>query len=427
MQLSSLTFLYAFLPLTLLAFYLVPRRWRSAVLAGANALFCAFGGPFALLLLIASILLGWRGCIALRQNRDTAKGRALLACLAAAHLLALLVLRYGSFFAEALNAPLPQWSAPLGLSVYTLALIGAEIDVFRGRTEPVESVFAFAALTGCFPALAGGVVVRLPGEEQPRSWETASSGTRKVVCGLGKQVILAGLLWEAASHASGEASVLHAWLYAGAVTLGSYHYLSGWADLSSGLGQLLGLRLPENFRYPLAASSSLEFLDRWMMSVGGLLRGVLPGEASVILVGLWLQPGWNGLLWGALWCAALMVEKRLGAFRGPLGRIWVIALCTVGSVALMGDGLVGALGDLGALMGWDGVPLIGAEGLYQLRSAAAVLIAAALGATPVPGRIYQRLSGQKWMALAEPIAAAALLALVTGFLAEGVPGTWFTL
>ena len=427
MQLSSLTFLYAFLPLMLLTFHLAPRRWRSAVLAGATALYCAFGGPFALLLLLISILLGWRGCIVLRQNRGTAKGRVLLTCLVAAHLLALLALRYGGFLAEALKAPQPQWSAPLGLSVYTLALIGAEIDVFRGRAEPVGSLLAFAALAGCFPALAGGVVARLPGEEQPRSWETAAGGARKAVCGLGKQVILAGLLWEVAARVSGEASVLHAYLYAGAVTLGSYHFLSGWADLSSGLGQLFGLRLPDNFRYPLTAASPLEFQDRWMMSVNGLLRCVLPGEAAVILVGLWLRPGWNGLLWGALWGAALMAEKRFGTLRGPLGRVWVLALCTVGSVALMGDGPLGALGDLGALIGWGGVPLVSAEGLYQLKSAAVLLIAAALGATPVPRRIYQRLSGQKWMALAEPVAAAALLALVTGFLAEGVPPAWFTL
>ncbi|MBU5626049.1 hypothetical protein KQI82_03745 [Oscillibacter sp. MSJ-2] len=427
MQLSSLIFLYAFLPLTLLASYLTPRRWRGAVLAGANALFCAFGGPSSLLLLLVNILLGWRGCVALRQNRGTAKGRALLTCFAAAHLLALLALRYGGFFAQALNAPPPQWSAPIGLSVYTLALIGAEADVFRGRAEPVESILSFAALTSFFPALAGGVVARLPGEAPLRSWETAAGGARKAVCGLGKQVILAGPLWEIAFHASGEASVLHAWLYAGAVTLGSYHFLSGWADISSGLGQLFGLRMPENFRYPLTASSPLEFQDRWMMSVNGLLRGVLPGEAAVILLGLWLQPGWNGLLWGVLWCAALMAEKRLGALHGPLGRIWVIALCAVGSVVLMGNGPAGALGDLGALVGWGGIPLTGEEGFYQLRSAAVLLIAAALGATPVPGRIHQRISGQKWMALAEPIAAAALLALVTGFLAEGVPGAWFTL
>ena len=56
MLFSSITFLYAFLPLTLALYFLVPRQWRNGVLLLASLVFYFFGEPiYVSLLLISSI------------------------------------------------------------------------------------------------------------------------------------------------------------------------------------------------------------------------------------------------------------------------------------------------------------------------------------------------------------------------------------
>ena len=63
MLFSSITFLYYFLPVTLLLYYAVPERWKNAVLFVASFLFYALGEPKYSLLLLLSMLLGYFGGI----------------------------------------------------------------------------------------------------------------------------------------------------------------------------------------------------------------------------------------------------------------------------------------------------------------------------------------------------------------------------
>ena len=56
MLFSSLIFLYAFLPCTLLAYFLTPRRGKNPVLLLASLLFYAWGEPRYLILILLNIL-----------------------------------------------------------------------------------------------------------------------------------------------------------------------------------------------------------------------------------------------------------------------------------------------------------------------------------------------------------------------------------
>ena len=55
MQLASFTFLYLFLPVSLVVYYLFPRRMRYGVLLGISFLFFLLGDPASLLFLSVSI------------------------------------------------------------------------------------------------------------------------------------------------------------------------------------------------------------------------------------------------------------------------------------------------------------------------------------------------------------------------------------
>ena len=76
-----------------------------------------------------------------------------------------------------------------------------------------------------------------------------------------------------------------------------------------------------------------------------------------------------------------------------------------------------------AMFGLAGLPGAGADSLYALRSYGPLLLTAALGATPLPARLWARLSvgrtGKMVCAAAEPAAAALLLLVCTAFLVDG--------
>ena len=56
MLFSSLTFLYVFLPAVLIVYFLVPRRWKNAVLLAFSLVFYGWGEPKYILLMVCSIL-----------------------------------------------------------------------------------------------------------------------------------------------------------------------------------------------------------------------------------------------------------------------------------------------------------------------------------------------------------------------------------
>jgi D-alanyl-lipoteichoic acid acyltransferase DltB (MBOAT superfamily) len=103
-----------------------------------------------------------------------------------------------------------------------------------------------------------------------------------------------------------------------------YVYLnfSGYCDIAIGAGRALGLRIPENFRWPFLARNLLDFWQRWHITLShwlrdyvftplyvGLLRAV-PGRAGLVgafaclvtfdLVGAWHGLSANFLLFGLL-------------------------------------------------------------------------------------------------------------------------------
>lgn len=436
MPLASLSFLYAFFPVFLIACFLTPAGGRKWLVLGANLLFFACFGPTALLALLLSVGVSWAVCLVLQRKRGAGVGRAILIFAGVCHMGALLLLRYGTMAVETVNrlgdltVSLPQWTAPVGMAVYTIVLMEAEWDAWKG-VGTTGGIGSFAARACFFPALTGGVALRLSEgwKEVPRSVETAAAGVRTFLCGLGKVAVLANLLWQMADgfHRSAEGSVLYAWIYAVSVTLGCYYVLSGWADMAVGLGRLAGVAVPENFSHPMAAASPLKAARGWEMTVTGVIGRHLPAGLAFVLTGLWLVPGWNALLWGALWWGSAAMEKRVGTPRPFLGRIWVIALFLIGSVALTGDGLMGAFTDIGALVGWGGRPLLGPESLYQLRSGAIVLLLCAAGTTSLPVRLWRKAAQWKWMRIVEPLCIAACIAVITGFLAEGGFDAWFSL
>ena len=70
MVFSSLTFLFAFLPVTAALYFLIPNRtWRNGVLLIASLIFYAWGEPVYILLLLAAALEGYFGALIMERSR----------------------------------------------------------------------------------------------------------------------------------------------------------------------------------------------------------------------------------------------------------------------------------------------------------------------------------------------------------------------
>ena len=82
MVFSSLIFLFAYLPLTLLCYYVVPRRWRNVVLFVLSLLFYGWGEPIYLILMVISITSAYLFGFPIEKYRESDPKRAKRAMIA---------------------------------------------------------------------------------------------------------------------------------------------------------------------------------------------------------------------------------------------------------------------------------------------------------------------------------------------------------
>ncbi len=105
---------------------------------------------------------------------------------------------------------------------------------------------------------------------------------------------------------------------------------------------------------------------------------------------------------------------------GPIVRYSDIA----GSLKNRKTTLADAFMSFKSMFGFAGIPAVNAASLYYLKSNLVLLIAAAVGATPLPRRIYEKIGGtaggSRVLAVLTPTAAAAAVAVCTAYLIDGL-------
>ncbi len=455
MLFSSLTFLYYFLPLTLVLYFLSPKRLKNTVLLLTSLVFYGWGEPKYVLLMGLSILLGYGFGLLVEKYRDKKAGGAFCAISVAVSLSFLLCFKYADFFLENLNKaaglglPLPGLALPIGISFYTFQIISYTVDVYRGEKAQRNPIH-LAAYVSMFPQLIAGPIVRYSNiaeqlSAREHSLKEAALGIRRFVIGLGKKILLANQLGElcAVFRASQEKSVLFYWMYAIAFSLHIYFDFSGYSDMAIGLGRVLGFRFLENFNYPYISASVTEFWRRWHISLGswfrdyvyiplggnrkGLGRQLVNILVVWMLTGFWHGAAWNFVLWGLYFAFFLMIEKlwllkRLERSR-YLSHIYTLFLVMISFVIFHGESMGQVVSDLAGLVGAGGIPFVSAEAVYYLRSFGVVLLAGGIGATPFVSAFFRKISenpaGGKILNLAEPFALAGLLLIMTAYLVDG--------
>jgi len=205
-----------------------------------------------------------------------------------------------------------------------------------------------------------------------------------------------------------------------------------------GLGAMMGFRFPENFNYPYLSRSVTEFWRRWHMTLGGWFRDYvyipLGGNRTTkakwirnvlivwMLTGIWHGASWNFLLWGLFYGIMLLVEKLwLGKYLTGrvLPHIYTMLATVLGFVLFNSVSGAAALQELGRMFGLGGLPFANDLTWYYLRSYGILLLAGAIGSTPLPKLAARRLCRTKAGVVLEPLFVALMLVLVTACLVDG--------
>ena len=455
MLFSSIPFLYYFLPMVLGVYFVCPRRFRNGVLLAASLVFYAWGEPKFVWFMLLSIAQGYGfGLLAERWKNDPKRKNLPLAASLCISLGLLGWCKYAGFFAQNLrqltgwDIPVIRVALPIGISFYTFQIISYVVDVWRGTVPAQKNLMDLAAYIAMFPQLIAGPIVRYADVREQLSMrrttgQDLAAGLSRFVAGLSKKVLLANTLYALVTQfkAAEQRTVLFCWLYALAYVLHLYFDFSGYSDMAIGLGRIFGFHFPKNFQYPYISRSITEFWRRWHISLGTWFRDYVyiplggnrvPRARWVLnlavvwaLTGLWHGAAWNFVAWGLLFAVLLLAEKLwLGEWlhRHPaLGHFYVLAAVLASFVLFDADSVAGALGVLAGMAGLAGLPAADALSLYCLRSYAVLLLLAAVGSTPCPQKLWQRLAGRApWLcAVLGPVGLAVLLVLDTAFLVDG--------
>lgn len=453
MVFSSLTFLFAFLPITLIGYYLLPKKAKIAFLLLASLVFYAWGEPLYVLLMIGSITVNWG--IGLGMDKSARHKKAYLIASVVLNLALLFTFKYTGLFWNTVRglfpAPLCEKTVsirlPIGISFFTFQIMSYVIDLYRGKTKVQRNPIKFGAYVTMFPQLIAGPIVRYVDieaqlEAPDLSVDSIADGVRQFLVGLGKKVLLAntmGALWAQLSASPVENGVLGAWVGIFAYSFQIYFDFSGYSDMACGLGRILGFRFLQNFNYPYIADSVTDFWRRWHISLstwfreyvyiplGGNRRGLKRQILNLLIVwaltGLWHGASWNFVVWGMYYGVLLTLEKLF--FGKLLEKLPKIVRCLLTFlIASIGWGIFyftdfSALGVyFGSLLGIGNPGLLGAGSGAWCLGYLPMLTLAAVAATPLGAFAAKKLDRFRWFKPVQLVLCIVLFALCIASLAS---------
>ncbi len=452
MVFSSMTFLFAFLPALLAAYFCMPkraRRIRNLILLMFSLIFYSNGGLRFLPIILASIVINYVFGLLVRSKL----ARAAIVGAIVSNIGLLVWFKYAVFITENLNflgAGVPKLDIvlPIGISFYTFQGLSYVIDVFRKKAKPEHNLLKVALYITLFPQLVAGPIVRyttIADEISSRNetLEDFSNGAIRFLFGLAKKVLIANQLAQivdaAFNVASGDLTLSLAWLGALSYTAQIYFDFSGYSDMAIGLGKMFGFHFLENFNYPYVADSITDFWRRWHISLSSWFRDYLyiplggnrVNRVSQIrnllivwlLTGFWHGAAWTFLIWG-IYYAILIIGERyfwgnfLNRIPSVLKHGYTLFFVVVGWVIFRSTDFNQATSYLKVMFGAGAAPFWSGQTTYFLLEFHWELIIAVIASLPLKNCIQKRLVIHSDHALANGmlILGPPNLALILGLL-----------
>ncbi|WP_040328245.1 MBOAT family O-acyltransferase [Clostridium ihumii] len=426
MVFSSLIFLFIFLPITLLVYYIVPRKFKNLALLIFSLIFYAWGEPVYIVIMLFSTVFDYtNGILISKYREDKNKARTILILSMVINLGILAFFKYYGFFIENINGifnlslTAKTLPLPVGISFYTFQTMSYTIDVYLNKVPVQKNIISFGAYVTMFPQLVAGPIVKY-GEvakqidKRVETLDKFGEGAELFIVGLGKKVLLAnniGFLWTTIKAMPiSDITVIGAWLGIIAFTFQIYFDFSGYSDMAIGLGKMLGFDFMQNFNYPYVSKSITEFWRRWHISLGSWFReyvyiplgGNRVSTAKHLrnlfvvwfLTGLWHGASWNFIVWGLYFGVILVIEKNFllkWLEKAPkfIANIYTMILVIIGWVFFDVETLKGALDYIKVMFGFGNNPMIDSMTMYYLEANIGLIIVLIICSTSIPTKIIK--------------------------------------
>lgn len=354
MSYLSFTFIL-FLLLTLLSYYAMPARWKQVVLLIGSIVFYTLWDVKNTVVLLSITLVSFLIAKQIEQaEHKNTKKKYLIAGLAIS-IFALFIFKYETFFLDTiqssihwfhlqLNLPSLNLVVPLGISFFTLQVIGYLIDVYKGTIKAEKNLWTYALFITYFPQIVSGPINRaktlIPQLRGQKEFDENLffEGARQILWGLfQKFVIVVHLKTEVdlvynnltEYSESGLPFIIATYFFAFQI----YCDFAGYSNITIGIAKLFGHKLAINFRQPYFAKNFNDFWNRWHISLSNWLRDYvfipltrnikrnkgLPGwiafivspVMTMLISGLWHGANWNFVVWGLIHGVYLLFSNIL--------------------------------------------------------------------------------------------------------------------
>ncbi len=200
---STVVFIFAFLPLILAGYYLLPKVWaKNLFLFFISLLFYFWGGGKFVILLLFVGFASWFFSLLIAKTRFK---RLFLIISILAFVSILVYNKYLGFIIDNLiyvgvsGLPSIKTLTTLGVSFFTFQAISYNIDVYRKNNRFERNPAYVMLYIAMFPQLISGPRVRYPQLEQQLkkrnfNFLQFAEGIRRFIIGLGKKVLIANQL-----------------------------------------------------------------------------------------------------------------------------------------------------------------------------------------------------------------------------------------
>jgi len=336
MPFTSINFL-VFVAIAVIAYYLVPQRFKWIALLLASYVFYMAGGWRMVFYILFTTAVTYSAGVALgglnarlaglpKGSSDNIRIKKWKKCVAAAALMLcfglLFIFRYWNFAVAAFTSSdrfMLNLIIPLGVSFYIFQSVGYVIDVYRGKHQPERNPAKYALFVSFFPQIIQGPIGRFH-HLAPQltagaalDWTNIKYGIQLAIWGYFKKLVIADRAGIAVNEIFDNIGIQGGTVTAFAVFLYSiqlYCDFSGGIDITRGVAKMLGIEMAENFRRPLFATSLADFWRRWHITLGAWLKDYL--FFSLALSKPLVRIG-------------QFTRKRVG---GTLGKIIPTSICT---------------------------------------------------------------------------------------------------
>lgn len=347
MLFNSLSFIVFFV-IVLILYYLNIFNWKAKkrMLLLASYVFYGMWNPPLIILLWISTIVDWTAGkkLAIEENQRKRKLWLLLSMIVNLGFLAFF--KYGDFLLENFTALANsigiEYQAqpmdiilPMGISFYTFQTMSYTIDMYYRKIERARTFLDFALYVTFFPQLVAGPIVRAKNlvtqfyKPKKATVNQFIWGLFLLTLGLFQKVVLADTLLAGTSDTVFDAGkVLNFWdAWSGTLAFSGQIFFdfAGYSTCAIGIALMLGIILPDNFKYPYASIGFSDLWTRWHISLSswlrdylyfplggnrhGIIRMYVALMLTMLLGGLWHGAAWTFIVWGGLHGIYLVFEK----------------------------------------------------------------------------------------------------------------------